>query len=162
MRTYSGKPGRGVSPDKDYKELLFIRNKQYKEVEPDLEPIEVLSSEEVEKLEERNVLHEGENYMALNKKQMVVIKRGLRALGAVVISAVLTWLAGPEAADLVSGFEQQALVLAVLTSLLQMVDKALRYGSEPGENPAATVFTLNNPKNRDAVDGPDEGDRGHE
>ncbi len=64
----------------------------------------------------------------MNKKQKVVLMRGLRSLGAVLVAALAGWLAGPQAADIV-GEQGQAIVSGVLIPALLMLDKYLRFGS---------------------------------
>lgn len=74
----------------------------------------------------------------MNDKQKTVVLRFLRTLGATVVAALLAWVAGPDAVELVG--EQTALYLVpVLTALLTAADKALRYGSEEGENRALSL-----------------------
>jgi hypothetical protein len=57
--------------------------------------------------------------------QTAAVKRGLRTFGALAIAFVLSYIAGPDGADLLG--DNQAVFVAVVTPLLTAVDKAIRY-----------------------------------
>ena len=99
--------------------------------------------------------------MRLNDKQKSVLKRGFRALAHLVVAGVATWLAGPEAADVIGAGEMQGLMLAGMMMLLQMADKSLRWGNDAGESPEESVWQLRKPELREAIPG-EEKDMDHE
>jgi hypothetical protein len=76
-------------------------------------------------------LDQGSNYM--NDKQKKVLLNFARTLAATVVAALIAWVAGPDAAELI-GAQTAVIAVPVLTALLTAAERALRYGNEEGED----------------------------
>lgn len=68
----------------------------------------------------------------MSDKTKTILLRFLRVGAAGVVAYVIAWLAGPDVTELL-GAERAVLLAAVLTPLLAALEKALRYGADPGE-----------------------------
>lgn len=93
--------------------------------------------------------------VSLNNKQKTILKRGLRSLSAILISAAAAWVAGPDGLE-VFGAQGQAVMVLLLAPVVQMIDKTCRFGSGEGENRDEPLLSLRAPVRRDSVDGPGE------
>lgn len=70
--------------------------------------------------------------MKLNAKQSTVLLRLVRTLVAAAVATLVAWLATPDALNIIP-VGAALYVIPVLTGLLTSAEKALRYGSDPGE-----------------------------
>lgn len=71
--------------------------------------------------------------MATTTKKKTVILRALRTASAVAVAGFVGWLSGPDVTELL-GAQNAVLLAAVATPLLVALEKALRYGKDPGES----------------------------
>lgn len=123
MRTYTGKPGHTLDGTPDVVENFIITQKETRMAKN-------------RKKSTAAVVAAGPT----PTKRGTIAMRFARTLAATVIGFAATWLAGPDAAALITDPTQQALLAGILVPMLVALDKSLRYGTEKGEDPADTLL----------------------
>lgn len=69
----------------------------------------------------------------MTSKQKTLTLRMARTLAATLMGLLAAWVSGPEVLNLVDGAAAQSFVLMVVVPMLTSLDKALRWGNDPGE-----------------------------
>ena len=70
----------------------------------------------------------------MTHKQKTVTLRFARTMAAAIAGYAAVWLAGPDAAGLITDPTIQSLVMMVVIPTLVAANKALRYGADAGED----------------------------
>ena len=69
----------------------------------------------------------------MTHKNRTVLLRFARTMGATVLGLLAAWISGPNGLSLVKDPVMQSFIVAVVAPTLVAANKALRYGSDPGE-----------------------------
>lgn len=70
----------------------------------------------------------------MSHKKKTVLLRFARTMGATMLGLLAAWLSGPDGLSLVKDPVAQSFIVAVIVPTLVAANKAIRYGSEPGES----------------------------
>ena len=123
MKTYIGNAGHSIDGLPDEIENYIITHKE-------------TNMAKANKASSKAVIAAG----MISTKRATVLKRFARTLGATILSVIAAWAVGPEALDMVDNAAAQALIVGVLAPMIVAVEKSLRFGEEPGEDPMDSMF----------------------
>ena len=70
----------------------------------------------------------------MSDKRKTVLLRAARTAGASALAWLTAWIAGPDVSEIIGNGEYAVLLAAVLTPIFAALEKAIRYGNDPGED----------------------------